>query len=75
MVGTTADYAIPRLWQLLETKKESLLGDSQNSDKNWLKLPEWSPIQILDEEALAAKREREQQLYGQTVPAIQEKQK
>ncbi|KAI3990984.1 hypothetical protein MKX01_026168 [Papaver californicum] len=53
MVGTPADYAIPRY---------------QNPDKNWLKLPERSPIQILDEEALAAKWAREQQLYGQTVP-------
>ena len=33
------------------------------SDPNWWSLPEWSPIQILDEEALAAKRCREQQLY------------
>ncbi|KAI3980411.1 hypothetical protein MKX01_003950 [Papaver californicum] len=68
MVGTTADYVIPQLWRLLETKKESLVGGSQNPDKNWLKLPEWSPIRILDEEALAAKRAREQQLYGPTVP-------
>ncbi|KAI3997034.1 hypothetical protein MKX01_021310 [Papaver californicum] len=36
----------------LETKKESLLGDSQNPDKNWLKLPEWSPIQILAQNGL-----------------------
>ncbi|OVA17176.1 Mitochondrial inner membrane translocase subunit Tim17/Tim22/Tim23/peroxisomal protein PMP24 [Macleaya cordata] len=70
MAGTTADFAIPRLYHLLQTKKESLFGNNENSEKksgDWLKLPEWSPIQVLDEEALAAKRAREQQLYGQTV--------
>lgn len=30
-------------------------------------LPEWSPIQVLDEEAVAAKRTREQQLYEQRI--------
>ncbi|CAA6667912.1 unnamed protein product [Spirodela intermedia] len=29
------------------------------------RLPEWSPIKVLDEEALAAKRAREQKLYAQ----------
>ncbi|XP_011089665.1 uncharacterized protein LOC105170557 isoform X2 [Sesamum indicum] len=30
---------------------------------DWLKLPEWSPIQVLDDEAVAAKRAREQEIY------------
>ncbi|OVA13607.1 hypothetical protein BVC80_375g2 [Macleaya cordata] len=65
MAGTIADFAIPRLYHLLQTKKESLFGDNgENLEKKsgyWFKLLEWSPIQVLDEEALAAKRAREQQ--------------
>lgn len=30
-------------------------------------MPEWSPIQVLDEEALAAKRAIEQQVYAQRI--------
>jgi len=29
-------------------------------------LPEWSPIQVLDEEALAAKEAREKELYARS---------
>lgn len=52
VVGTTADYAIPKLKPAVRSFCDS-----------WFRLPEWSPIQILDEEALAAKRAREEQMY------------
>ncbi|KAL1826172.1 hypothetical protein DCAR_0314359 [Daucus carota subsp. sativus] len=53
--GTALDFAAPKI--------QSYLQSLQNDD-SWLKLPEWSPIQVLDEEALAAKREREQQMLA-----------
>lgn len=53
VAGTAMDFAILKLRPILES------SDS-------LKLPEWSPIQILDEEQLAAKKAREQKLYSQT---------
>lgn len=52
VVGTMADYATL-----------SLKGNIKTDE--WLKLPEWSPIQVLDEEALAAKRAREEKLLAQ----------
>lgn len=44
-----------------------MLRNFQESWKNgdWLKLPEWSPIQVLDDEALAEKQAREQKLFAQ----------
>lgn len=51
VVGTTVDYAVPKLKPAV----------TSFSDK--FKLPVWSPIQVLDEEALAAKRAREEQRY------------
>ncbi|GAV70729.1 Tim17 domain-containing protein [Cephalotus follicularis] len=56
-VGTTVDYATLRLKPVFRSFREKI--------DHGLKFPEWSPIQILDEEALAAKRAREQQLYAQ----------
>lgn len=53
--GTALDFAAPKI--------QSYLQSLQNDD-SWLKLPEWSPIQVLDEEALAAKRERERQMLA-----------
>ncbi|CAA0815206.1 Mitochondrial import inner membrane translocase subunit Tim17/Tim22/Tim23 family protein [Striga hermonthica] len=54
-VGTAVDYATlkakPALRKLVEEKE------------SWFKLPEWSPIQVLDDEAVAAKRAREQQIF------------
>lgn len=60
------DYAALKLKPLLENFQESVLAGQGGSEKNdsWLRLPEWSPIQVLDEEALAAKRAREEKLYG-----------
>ncbi|CAN4113744.1 unnamed protein product [Withania somnifera] len=59
VVGTTADYATIRVKPALRSYYDSLV----NKKDDWLKLPEWSPIQVLDEEALAAKRAREEELY------------
>lgn len=57
VVGTTVDYAMLRLTPMYRNFRESL--------KDGLKLPEWSPIQVLDEEQLAEKQAREQKLYAQ----------
>ncbi|KAF3685023.1 putative pentatricopeptide repeat-containing protein, mitochondrial-like [Capsicum annuum] len=59
VVGTTVDYATIRLKPALRSYYDSVV----NKKDDWLKLPEWSPIQVLDEEALAAKRAREEELY------------
>lgn len=66
VAGTAVDYATVKLQPLLKSYCDSLLGGE-------LKLPEWSPIQILDEEALAAKREREEQLRAQRAITIRSK--
>lgn len=51
---------------LLRSYGESKFGNNENVQKgDWLKLPEWSPIQVLDEEAIAAKQARERELYAQ----------
>ncbi|KAK4351408.1 hypothetical protein RND71_030721 [Anisodus tanguticus] len=57
--GTTVDYATTRVKPALRSYYDSLV----NKKDDWLKLPEWSPIQVLDEEALAAKSAREEELY------------
>ncbi|XP_052170546.1 uncharacterized protein LOC127786875 [Diospyros lotus] len=64
VLGTTVDFATLKFKPALKSFRESMLGSSDSSHKNggWLRLPEWSPIQVLDEEALAAKKAREQQL-------------
>ncbi|KAL3828918.1 hypothetical protein ACJIZ3_017720 [Penstemon smallii] len=55
VVGTLADYAIlnlkPEISKLTERKE------------SWFEMPEWSPIRVLDEEALTAKRAREEQIF------------
>ncbi|KAM7270216.1 hypothetical protein ACFE04_029430 [Oxalis oulophora] len=55
VVGTTVDYATLRLKPIIRSYREKS-GD-------WFKLPEWSPIQVLDEEALKEKQAREKKLY------------
>ena len=64
IAGTTVDYATIKLRPVWKRYKESMLGSNDGSKKNdgWLKLPDWSPIKVLDEEALAAKQAREKQL-------------
>ncbi|KAJ8899400.1 hypothetical protein K2173_018374 [Erythroxylum novogranatense] len=64
VVGTTVDFAIIRLRAQLMRIKEDILG-YREKEGGWFKLPEWSPIQVLDEEALAAKEAHEKQLYAQ----------
>ena len=62
-MGTTLDYATIRLKPHFNKFLDTI---RQNVNSDWT-LPEWSPIQVLDEEALAAKRAREEQLYSQKV--------
>lgn len=54
VVGTAVDYATSKIMPAIDELKEK---------DDWFVLPEWSPIKILDEEALDAKRAREQQIY------------
>lgn len=63
VAGTAVDFAALKVKPFLKSLRDS----SQNND-SWLKVPEWSPIQVLDEEALAAKRAREQQLFAHRNP-------
>lgn len=58
------DFATIRLRPTLWSFKESMFDNKDNND-GWLKWPEWSPIQVLDEEALAKKEAQEKQLYAQ----------
>lgn len=62
-MGTTIDYAALKLKPILRSYYDSLAGSGKDKNEDWFKLPEWSPIQVLDEEALAAKRAREEQMY------------
>ncbi|GLT24926.1 hypothetical protein SLA2020_000880 [Shorea laevis] len=64
VVGTAVDFATLKLRPILRRFSESVSGDKRD---DWLKLPEWSPIQVLDEEALAAKQAQEKKLYEQRV--------
>lgn len=54
-VGAAVDYVTPKI-------KPFISKFAEEKDE-WLKLPEWSPIKVLDEEAVAAKRAREEQIY------------
>ncbi|XP_011024621.1 PREDICTED: uncharacterized protein LOC105125744 [Populus euphratica] len=63
VVGTTVDFATIKLRPALSNFKESIFKEKEKKP-GWLKLPEWSPIQVLDEEALAAKEAREKELYA-----------
>ncbi|KAJ0988905.1 hypothetical protein J5N97_007261 [Dioscorea zingiberensis] len=62
-VGTALDYATIQLKPHFNKFLDTI---HQNANSSW-SLPEWSPIQVMDEEALAAKRSREEQLYSQRV--------
>ncbi|KAK3007546.1 hypothetical protein RJ639_014551, partial [Escallonia herrerae] len=68
IAGTAADFATLKLKPMVERLRESGVGEGERSGKNdsWLKLPEWPPIQVIDEEALAKKRALEQELYART---------
>ncbi|XP_057964606.1 uncharacterized protein LOC131155458 [Malania oleifera] len=66
IAGTTLDFAAIKLKPVVKSFSESMFGDDESLQKNgaWLRWPEWSPIQVLDKEAVAAKKAREQQLYA-----------
>ncbi|CAI0414886.1 unnamed protein product, partial [Linum tenue] len=64
VAGTSVDFATIKLRPKLKSLKESIFGSEENKDGGW-KLPEWFPIQVLDEEALAKKEAREKQLHAQ----------
>ncbi|KAL6652944.1 hypothetical protein ACP70R_011869 [Stipagrostis hirtigluma subsp. patula] len=59
-VGTAFDYTAWKLSPHWPALKEQFSGK-----KDWFTLPEWSPIQVLDEEALAKKKAREEKLFAQ----------
>ena len=61
VAGTAMDYAALKLSPQWRDWKDHLLVHT----KDWFIVPEWSPIQVLDEEALAKKREREEMVFGQ----------
>ncbi|TKY68656.1 Mitochondrial inner membrane translocase subunit Tim17/Tim22/Tim23/peroxisomal protein PMP24 [Spatholobus suberectus] len=67
VVGTTADFAILKLKDALRERTKTIYQDIENLERSgtWLKLPEWFPIRVLDEEALAAKRAEEEQFLEQ----------
>lgn len=54
-MGTACDYALLRAKPMLESFR----------DMDSIKLPEWSPIQILDEEAIAKKKAQEQKIFAE----------
>ncbi|CAN6242090.1 unnamed protein product [Urochloa humidicola] len=58
--GTAMDYAALKLAPEWRAWKEQL-----SEKKDWFTLPEWSPIQVLDEEALAKKKAQEEKLFAQ----------
>jgi hypothetical protein len=58
--GTALDYAALKLAPEWHALKEQFSGT-----KDWFTLTEWSPIQVLDAEALAKKRAREEKLLAQ----------
>ncbi|CAJ1949533.1 unnamed protein product [Sphenostylis stenocarpa] len=67
VVGTAADFTFLKLKDALRDHAKTIYQDIENSKKSgtWLKLPQWFPIQVLDEEALAAKRAQEEQFLQQ----------
>ncbi|XP_054781427.1 uncharacterized protein LOC129288725 [Prosopis cineraria] len=69
IAGTTADFAFLKLKSVLRDYNKSVCQEDENSQKtsssSWLRLPEWFPIRVLDEEALAAKRAQEEKFLAQ----------
>lgn len=67
VVGTAADFTYLKLKDALRDYTKTIYQDIENSKNSgsWLKLPEWFPVQVLDEEALAAKRAQEEQFLQQ----------
>ncbi|QCE04896.1 uncharacterized protein LOC114166039 isoform X1 [Vigna unguiculata] len=67
VVGTAADFTYLKLKDALRDYTKTIYQDIENSKESgsWLKLPEWFPVKVLDEEALAAKRAQEEQFLQQ----------
>ncbi|XP_028765282.1 uncharacterized protein LOC114723271, partial [Neltuma alba] len=69
IAGTTADFAFLKLKSVLRDYNQSVYQDDENSQKigsgSWLRLPEWFPIRVLDEEALAEKRAQQEKFLAQ----------
>ncbi|XP_057453541.1 uncharacterized protein LOC130745365 [Lotus japonicus] len=67
VVGTSADFAILKLKDVIRDQNKTIYQHIENSKKsgNLLRLPEWFPIRVLDEEALAEKRAQEEQFLAQ----------
>ncbi|WOL12828.1 hypothetical protein Cni_G21596 [Canna indica] len=61
--GTALDFATIQLRPYFRSFKNTL--SSIKDDTSSWSLPEWSPIQVLDDEAVAAKRAREEKLYAE----------
>ncbi|XP_076892773.1 uncharacterized protein LOC143544588 [Bidens hawaiensis] len=62
IVGTGVDFAAIKLKPVFKNMYESVVITGDDKKKGGFKWPEWLPIQVLDEEALAAKRAREEAL-------------
>ncbi|XP_074591384.1 uncharacterized protein LOC141847275 [Curcuma longa] len=65
-VGTAVDFTKIQLRPYFQSFITSL-SNIRDGKSNW-SLPEWSPIQVLDDEAVAAKRAREEQIFAQRRP-------
>lgn len=61
IVGTAVDFAAIKLRPIFKDMYDSVVAGDEKK-KGGFKWPEWLPIQVLDEEALAAKRAREEAL-------------
>ncbi|MFS8000260.1 putative mitochondrial import inner membrane translocase subunit TIM22 [Helianthus anomalus] len=62
IVGTGVDFAAIKLRPVFKNMYESVVVTGDEKKKGGFKWPEWLPIQVLDEEAQAAKRAREEAL-------------
>ncbi|KAK8954844.1 hypothetical protein KSP39_PZI002363 [Platanthera zijinensis] len=76
--GTALDFTESQLRPILHRFMNTVSeGSCDKNDRfsSWWKMPEWSPIQVLDEEALAAKQAKEEKLGVQGVLGNQNKER
>lgn len=65
VAGTAFDFTVQQMRPILLSFMDSVSKGNypkKGPASSWWKIPEWSPIQVLDEEALAAKQAREAML-------------
>ena len=62
VAGTALDFSYQKVRASLREYTESM---TEEKSESFFKLPDWSPIQVLDDEQLAAKEAREKKLYAQ----------